>query len=360
MGWNSWNYFHCDINEEIVKSMADAMASKGMKEAGYEYIVIDDCWQIARDENGKIIADEERFPSGMKALADYVHSKGLKFGLYSDAGTKTCQKRPGGWAHEAIDARTYQEWGIDYLKYDWCATGTKRSPKTYPIMGKELAKLDHDIVFSICNWGRTKPWKWAGEWGHLWRTTGDIVPCYDCVTFAFFVNVLEIIDRQAKLHEYAGPGGWNDPDMLQVGNGDLTEAENRSHFALWCMMAAPLMAGNNLANMKPEVLKILTNKGAIAINQDPLGKQAYRAIDKGKEEVWVKPISNGEFAVCFLNRSAKSDWQVSFDWGELGFPDKFQIQDAWNDKPLGSTSNLLKATIRVHDVLLLRLSHKSE
>ncbi len=148
--------------------------------------------------------------------------------------------------------------------------------------------------------------------------------------------------------------------MLQVGNGDLTEAENRSHFALWCMMAAPLMAGNNLANMKPEVLKILTNKGAIAINQDPLGKQAYRAIDKGKEEVWVKPISNGEFAVCFLNRSAKSDWQVSFDWGELGFPDKFQIQDAWNDKPLGSTSNLLKATIRVHDVLLLRLSHKSE
>ena len=354
MGWNSWNYFACEgLNETVVRDMADAMVASGMKDAGYEYIVLDDCWQIARDENGKIIADPEKFPSGIKALADYVHSKGLKFGLYSDAGRKTCEERPGGYQYEEIDAKTYEEWGVDYLKYDWCHSKFLKPQKTYPRMGKALAELDRPIVYSVCNWGRKKPWKWAGEFAHLWRTTGDIKPCFDCKTFVFFHSVCEIVDAQAGLQKYARPGAWNDPDMLQVGNGDMTLGENRAHFSMWCMMAAPLMAGNDLASMKPEILSILTNKVAIAINQDKKGVQGYKIKDYGAEEIWIKPLEDGGIAICFLNRGSDT-WMVNEYFQHLGIKEVQPFTNAWENGQVKVTEDRINVEVLPHDVVLLK------
>src|SRR5712692_8519957 len=239
MGWNSWNKFACNVSEELIKQIADALVRTGMKDAGYQYIVIDDCWQVDRDSQGNIIPDAKRFPSGMKALADYVHAKELKFGLYSDAGTLTCQKRPGSRGYEFQDARQYAAWGVDYLKYDWCAHGTQDSESSYSIMHDALRKTGRSIVFSICEWGSTKPWLWAPGIGHLWRSTGDIQDCWDCGKSWGGMGVVHIIDLQADLHPYAGPGHWNDPDMLEVGNGGLTPAESRAHFSFWCLFAAP-------------------------------------------------------------------------------------------------------------------------
>jgi alpha-galactosidase len=273
MGWNSWNHFHCDVNEDVIKEIADAMVSSGMKEAGYQYIVIDDCWQVGRDKEGYIIPDPERFPSGMKALGDYIHSKGLKFGIYSDAGILTCKKRPGSRGYEFQDARTYASWGVDYLKYDWCNHGTQDAKASYSIMRDALYAAGRPIVFSICEWGSNEPWKWADEVGHLWRTTGDIQPCYDCKVNWGELGWIHILDKQVELSAYAGPGHWNDPDMLEVVNEGLTFNESRAHFTMWCMLAAPLMAGNDLRNMNKETIDILTNKNLIAINQDVLGKQ---------------------------------------------------------------------------------------
>lgn len=357
MGWNSWNYFACDINEQLVRDIADAMVSTGMKDAGYEYIVIDDCWQVARDENDRIIEDRERFPSGMKALVDYVHSKGLKFGIYSDAGRKTCQERPGSLGYEEIDARTYAKWGVDYLKYDWCHHGFLSSRKTYPIMGRALAELDHPIVFSVCNWGWSKPWEWAPDFAHLWRTTIDIEPCFDCRGKMVHKSVMQILDKQVGLEKYAGPGQWNDPDMLQVGNGEMTFEENRAHFALWCMLAAPLMAGNDLRNMDKEVLEILTHDELLAINQDKLGKQGYKHTDEGDIEVWVKDLEGGDKAVCVLNRGEEAvDW--SLKWNQL-LPEgstTYRVRDVWERKDMGSTTDeSYTFQLGVHGVQVVRL-----
>ncbi|MBN2772795.1 MAG: glycoside hydrolase family 27 protein, partial [Prolixibacteraceae bacterium] len=228
MGWNSWNKFGCDVSEELIMGIADAMESNGMKDAGYEYIVIDDCWQVDRNENGEVIVDKERFPHGMKFLADYIHSKGLKFGIYSCAGTKTCQGRPGGRGYEFQDARTYASWDVDYLKYDWCYSTTQNAKASYEIMRDALYKAGRPIVFSLCEWGQNKPWEWAEDVGHLWRTTGDIVDRWDAM--------MAIFDAQKELANYAAPGHWNDPDMLEVGNGGMTTEEYRTHFSLWCML----------------------------------------------------------------------------------------------------------------------------
>jgi alpha-galactosidase len=357
MGFNTWNYFHCDVSENLIKEMADAMVSSGMKEAGYQYIVIDDCWQVDRDENGVIVADPERFPSGIKALADYIHAKGLKFGIYSDAGKKTCQKRPGSYEYEAIDARTYEKWGVDYLKYDWCANGLFRTSKeVYPRMAAELAALDRPIVFSMCNWGRQKPWKWAGEYAHLWRTSGDIVPKFDGGTFFFFKSVMEIVDLQQGMEKYAGPDGWNDPDMLQVGNGDLTYDENVAHFTLWCMMAAPLMAGNDLRNMPDDVKSILTNKLAIAVNQDPLGKQGYRFLDEGKYEIYVRELAGGEWAVCLLNRGRETITRSVDLSNLLDLEQRLRVVDIWGDgEIIGFSNDEMTFELPEHSVKFLRL-----
>ena len=295
MGWNTWNKFHCDVSEALIMQAADAMISSGMKDAGYEYIVIDDCWQISRDENGEIVADKDRFPHGMKYVADYVHSKGLKFGIYSSAGTVTCQRRPGGFGHEYQDARTYARYGVDYLKYDWCGSTTQDSKSSYTNMRNALYAAGRPIVFSICEWGQSKPWEWAGDVGHLWRTTGDISDNWN--------SMIGIFRQQRDLARYAGPGKWNDPDMLEVGNGGMTTEEYRTHFSLWCMLASPLMAGNDLQNMTPDTKSILLNKEMIAIDQDSLGRQATIYRDNGDYQIWVKGLTNNEKAVCLLNTS---------------------------------------------------------
>lgn len=371
MGWNSWNKFACDVSEKMIREEADAMAASGMKEAGYQYIVIDDCWQVSRDSLGFIIPDPQRFPSGIKALADYVHSKGLKFGIYSCAGDKTCAGRPAGRGHEYQDALMYAKWGVDYLKYDWCNTGKLNAEEAYSTMRDALFAAGRPIVFSLCEWGNNKPWLWGAAVGHLWRTTGDIYNCFDCKknNGNWFANgVLQILDMQNGLRKFAGPDHWNDPDMLEVGNG-MPANEDRAHFTMWCMLAAPLIAGNDLRNMSPEAKAILTNKEAISINQDTLGIQGFKFASKDSVETWMKPLCGGKWAVCVLNRS-KASRSVDLDWKSISVTDSlcqrefntskeiFKIKEIWQNKESGDTRKPLKAVIPAHDVLCLKLYRK--
>jgi alpha-galactosidase len=371
MGWNSWNKFGCNVSEKLIMETADAMVLSGMKDAGYQYVVIDDCWQIARDSLGFIVADPQRFPSGIKALADYIHSKGLKFGIYSCAGDKTCAGRPGSRGHEYQDALMYAKWGVDYLKYDWCSTENLNALGAYITMRDALYSAGRPILFSMCEWGGNKPWEWGAEVGHMWRTTGDIYDCFDCEyshgTWSSW-GVMKILDMQDGLREYAGPGHWNDPDMLEVGNGGLTVNEGRAHFSMWCMLAAPLIAGNDLTSMSEETLEILTNTDAIAINQDALGIQGFKFASKDSVETWFKPLENGDWAVCFLNRSSIPA-KVGFDWKTKVYDDfskrdldagksVYQVFDVWKKKSLGDTNTSLNEEVPGHDVLMLRLSEK--
>ncbi len=322
MGWNSWNKFACKgLNEKVVRETADAMASNGMKDAGYQFVILDDCWQTGRDANGNIVADAERFPSGIKALADYIHSKGLKFGIYTDAGTMTCAKRPGSIGHEYQDAKQYANWGVDYLKEDWCNTlPGQNSESSYTLMRNALADSGRPIVFSICEWGSTKPWLWAGPVGNLWRATGDIQDCWDCKKDWGGNGVTQIIDQMNGLETYAGPGHWNDPDMLEVGNGGMTKEEYRAHFSMWAMFSAPLLAGNDIANMSADTKEILLNKEVIAIDQDPLGQQGRRVKKTGDLEVWSKQLQDGGRAVVLLNRGPAAA-KISVAWTDIGYPD---------------------------------------
>lgn len=348
MGWNSWNYFGCNVNESMIRAQADAMVSSGMKDAGYQYIVIDDCWQTSRDTNEYIVADPVRFPSGIKALADYVHSKGLKFGIYSCAGTMTCAGRPGSKDYEYKDAEKYAEWGVDYLKYDWCYTDGQNSRQSYQLMRDALEAAGRPIVFSICEWGSTQPWLWAKGIGHLWRTTGDIQANWSSVT--------SLLDLQVGLERYAGPGGWNDPDMLEVGNGTMTKGEYRAHFSLWCLLAAPLIAGNDLRSMNADVIQILTDKEVIAVNQDSLGIQGYKVRDDGNFEVWKKLLKDSSQAVILFNRSS-SEKQISVSWQEVGFENDalLHVRDLWQHKDVGYFKNSYSASVPSHDIVMLRL-----
>jgi alpha-galactosidase len=359
MGWNSWNCFGPDINEKLVKEIADAMVSTGMKDAGYKYIVIDDGWQIGRDKNGNIIVNKKKFPSGIKALADYIHSKGLKFGIYSDAGRKTCQGLPGSRGYEFQDARQYASWGVDYLKYDWCYHGKQNSEASYKLMRDALYKAGRPIVFSICEWGTTKPWKWAREIGHLWRTTEDILDCWDCVNDWGGMGWTLILDKQVGLENYTGPGHWNDPDMLEVGNSGLTTKEYKAHFSMWCMLAAPLMAGNDIRKMSKGTKKILMNKEVIALDQDSLGKQAVRYKDFGDYEIWVKELKGDELAIAFLNKGDNSfniivKWRNILRKFELS-KNIYKIKDLWQHKFIGTTKTVFKSKLEKHDIILVRL-----
>jgi len=331
--------------------------TSGMKDAGYQYVVIDDCWQVRRDSEGQIVADPERFPSGIKALADYVHSKGLKFGIYSDAGTETCAKRPGSKDHEAQDARTYAGWGVDYLKYDWCNTAGQDTRDAYARMSQALRASGRPIVFSICEWGSTKPWLWAQGVGQLWRATGDIQDCWDCSRSWGGMGVVHIIDQVAELYPFAGPGHWNDPDMLEVGNGGLSADENRAHFSFWALFAAPLMAGNDLAAMSPEVREILTNREVIAVDQDPLGMQGRKLADDGAREVWVKPLADGSRAVILWNRGSEAS-TLSATWETIGlFPGtRARVRDLWQHADLGSLAERVQAKVAPHGVVMLRVT----
>ncbi len=368
MGWNSWNNFACDVNEQLIRETADAMVASGMKEAGYVYVNIDDCWQGKRDSLGFIHPDPERFPSGMKALADYVHSKGLKIGLYSDAGNTTCGGRPASRGREYQDAYTYAKWGIDYLKYDWCNTEGLNAEGAYTTMRDALFTEGRPIVFSLCEWGNNKPWTWGKNVGHLWRTTGDITNCFDCVvdhgTWKSW-GIMQILDMQDGLREHAGPDHWNDPDMMEVGNG-LTLNENRAHFSMWCMLAAPLIAGNDIRNMSEETKSVLTNKDVIAVNHDVLGIQGFKYSAKDGIEIWFKPLDKDDWAMCVLNRSEKPH-KIYFNFTKEKVVDTifnkkaafdtitYEIKDLWTKQNLGTTKNILSAEVPSRDVLLMRL-----
>jgi alpha-galactosidase len=356
MGWNSWNKFSCNVSEELIRGAADSIVRTGMKDAGYEYVVIDDCWQVSRDAVGNIIPDAKRFPSGMKAVGDYIHSKGLKFGIYSDAGRGTCQNRPGSRGYEYQDARQYAAWGVDYLKYDWCNHDTQDSQSSYETMRDALLKSGRAIVFSICEWGSTKPWLWAGSVGNLWRSTGDIVDKWDVKEKWGGNGVVEILDLQDGIESYAGPGHWNDPDMLEVGNGGMTETEYRSHFSLWCLMAAPLMAGNDLEHMSESTRTILTNKEVIAVDQDAAGIQAKRVSkDKGLD-IWVKQLSDGSRAVGLLNRTA-AEAEIGVQWPELGYPEKLSasVRDLWAHQNVGTHKGSYSVKVPSHGVVVIRV-----
>jgi alpha-galactosidase len=356
MGWNSWNKFHCNVSEDLIKGMADAMVSSGMKDAGYQYVVIDDCWQVSRDASGNIVADSQRFPSGIKALADYVHAKGLKFGIYSDAGTLTCAKRPGSQGHEYQDALQYANWGVDYLKYDWCNTGKANAESAYSIMRDALKTAGRPIVFSLCEWGSHQPWLWAKDIGNSWRTTGDISDCWECEKKRG-LGFVQILDLQDGLESYAGPGHWNDPDMLEVGNGGMTTGEYRAHFSFWCLLAAPLISGNDLRNMTPEIKEILTNQDVIAVNQDPLGMQGRRVSKKGDLEVWAKQLKDGSRAVILLNRgSAEADMSVS--WEQIGYPAHLSasVRDLWQRKDLSKSTGTFGAKVPSHGIVMVKVA----
>jgi alpha-galactosidase len=355
MGWNSWNRFGCDIDEAKIRQAADAMVASGMKDAGYQYVVIDDCWHGQRDANGNIQPDPARFPSGIKALADYVHARGLKFGIYSDAGRKTCAGRPGSRGYEYQDARQYAAWGVDYLKYDWCNTDSEDARAAYATMSDALRASGRPIVFSICEWGRSKPWLWAPGVGNLWRTTGDIYDAWEGKR-DYASGVMTLLDLQVGLESFAGPGHWNDPDMLEVGNGGMTDGEYRAHFSLWAVLAAPLMAGNDLSAMKPEIREILTNREVIAVDQDALGVQARRVSKDGDLEVWARPLADGGRAVVLLNRG-KAPAKIAVNWEALGYPPHLSaaVRDLWLHQDLPRAKGGFSAEAPSHGVVMVRI-----
>jgi alpha-galactosidase len=343
-----------------------------MKDAGYQYVNIDDCWHGERDARGFIQANAERFPSGMKALADYVHARGLKLGIYSDAGWKTCGGRPGSRGHEYQDALTYAQWGIDYLKYDWCEANGLKAEGAYLTMREALRTAGRPVLFSLCEWGNSKPWEWARDVGHSWRTTGDIHACFDCIddhgSWKSW-GVLQILDQQEGLRQYAGPDHWNDMDMLEVGNG-MSVNEDRAHFSIWVMLASPLMTGNDLRSMPKETAAILTNKAVIAVSQDRTGVQALRHSRQDGVEYWFKPLQQGDWALMVLNRNTEPR-AVSFDWSRESLADevsgakaefpsvRYELRNLWTGRSAGSTAHELRATVSGHDVLLLRLTPKN-
>ena len=350
MGWNTWNKFGCDVSEKLIQETADAMVASGMRDAGYRYVVIDDCWQVARDSAGAIVADSQRFPHGIKAVADYVHAKGLQFGIYTDAGTKTCQGRPGTLDHEVQDARTYASWGVDYVKEDWCNSRGLTAPVQYRRFHDALVATGRPIVLSICEWGSNRPWEWAAGIGHLWRTTGDIEDTW--------ASMLANLDASSPHQAVAGPGGWNDPDMLEVGNGGMTDDEYRAHLSLWSIVAAPLIAGNDLRTMSAATRDILTNREVLAVDQDSLGTEGWLAaqVTPGLQ-VWVKPLAGGARAVALLNRTDAAA-RIAVDWPGVGLARGLaaRVRDLWAHVDRGRQVGSWAAQVPAHGVVLVTIT----
>jgi alpha-galactosidase len=350
MGWNSWNKFNRRVSDEIVRGVADVIAANGMRDAGYVYITIDDTWEGERDAQGNIRSNN-KFPD-MKALADYVHGKGLKLGLYSGPGPTTCEGYVASHGHEEQDARTWAAWGIDYLKYDWCGARMlyteAEEQALYQRMGDALAASGRKIVFSLCQYGRADVWKWGPDvGGNLWRTTGDISDRWDSMERIGF--------NQDQLAPYAAPGHWNDPDMLEIGNGGMTDTEYRTHMSLWSMLAAPLIAGNDVRNMPPAVSEILLNRDVIAIDQDPAGHQATRASSSGDQEIWTRALASGDTAVALFNRG-KDTASITATWADLGLKKSpTRARDLWAHKDLALTGPSYTAEVPSHGVVLLRI-----
>ena len=367
MGWSSWNKFQGNINEDIIKGIADAMVTSGLRDAGYTYV---------NNADGFIQPDPQRFPSGMKALADYVHARGLKLGIYSDAGTETCAGRPGSLGHEYQDALQYARWGVDYLKYDWCNTTNVNARGAYQLISDALAATGRPIFLSMCEWGDNQPWRWARDIGHSWRVGPDIWCAFDSTrVFPNYVqySVIDCINKNDSLRRYAGPGHWNDPDMLEVGNG-LTVNQDRAHFTMWCMMASPLILGNDIRNMNAETKAILTNADLIAINQDMLGVQGLRLTFGDGLEYWFKPLENGDWAMTIFNPTRKPivcllNWQ-NFNFTDLevsGCSTNFnqttyKVKNLWSGRMEGKTSMKNKVerrlTVPAQDVITYRLMKK--
>ncbi|KAG0564057.1 hypothetical protein M758_8G074400 [Ceratodon purpureus] len=330
MGWNSWNHFACSVNEAVIFETADALVSTGLAAKGYNYVNLDDCWAaLHRDNQGNLQARTATFPSGIKALADYVHSKGLKLGIYSDAGYYTCASQPGSLGYEVQDAQTFASWEIDYLKYDNCFTDGSKPEYRYPVMRDALNKTGRHMFFSMCEWGVDNPATWANNVGNSWRTTGDISDNWNSM-----VGIAELNNEWA---DYATPGGWNDPDMLEVGNGGMTVDEYRSHFSLWALMKAPLLIGCDVRNIGAEILEILANEEVIAVNQDPLGVQGKRIKREGLTglEVWSGPLSSGRVVLLLWNKSSKSA-NITASWSDLGIENgtPVTIRDLWKHETI--------------------------
>jgi alpha-galactosidase len=349
MGWNSWNHFGCNVSEQLIRETADAMVTGGLRDAGYRYVVIDDCWQVARDRMGTLVADSSRFPHGIAALAANVHARGLQFGIYTDAGTKTCEGRPGTYGHEAGDARTFAAWGVDYVKEDWCHAEGLSAPIRYAKFRDALARVGRPIVLSICEWGENQPWEWAPRLGNLWRTTGDIAD-----TWAAMLANLDLSSQHAQV---ARPGAWNDPDMLEVGNGGMTDDEYRAHMSLWAIMAAPLIAGNDVRRMSAATRAILTNREVIAVDQDSLGVQGTLVWEAPPElQVWAKSLQDGGRAVALLNRSGARA-KITAPFRRVGLrADSVTVRDVWAHADRGTFSSEFADTVPPHGVVMLRLT----
>jgi alpha-galactosidase len=359
MGWNSWNHFAGQVTDADVRAAADAMVSSGMRDAGYVYVNIDDTWEGQRDAKG-FIHSNSKFPD-MKALGDYIHSRGLKFGIYSSPGPQTCARYEGSYGHEDQDAATYASWGVDYLKYDLCSYGnimkdeSHGDPKianalmqqAYEKMHRAILKTGRPIVLSMCQYGWDEVWKWGPKvGGNLWRTTDDIKDNY--------ARMSQIGFGQAGLAKYAGPGHWNDPDMLEVGNGHMSRDEYRTHMSLWAILAAPLLAGNDLSQMTQETKDILMNKDVIAIDQDALGKQGDRLSAEGPQEIWTRPLANGAMAVGLFNRG-DFPLTITFHFKDAGLPSTIHARDIWAGKDLGPLHDSYTAEVPQHGVVLLRV-----
>ncbi|GII77382.1 alpha-galactosidase [Sphaerisporangium rufum] len=350
MGWNDWNSFGCNVNDGLVRQTADIMVSSGMKDAGYTYVNIDDCWSTkSRNAAGDLVPDPQKFPNGIKAVADYVHSKGLKLGIYSSAGTTTCAGYPASLNYERRDAALWASWGIDYLKYDNCGDHQgKNGQQRYTAMRDALAATGRQILYSLCNWGQESVWTWGMATGNSWRTTGDIQANWGSIT--------SLLDQQVGLENYSGPGGWNDPDMLEVGVGSLNGTEGRAHFSLWALLNAPLIAGNDLRTMSADTRTILTNTEVIAVNQDWGGKQGHKISDNGNLEVWRKPMSNGSVAVVLLNRGT-STATVSTTATALGLGSggSYSVRDLWAHSTAAS-SGTISASVPGHGAAMYIVS----
>jgi len=353
MGWNSWNKFRNQVSDKMVREMADAMVKTGMRDAGYIYVNIDDTWEAHRDDKGNILTNN-KFPD-MKALADYVHSKGLKLGIYSSPGPRTCAGYEGSFGHEEQDAKTYAAWGIDYLKYDWCSASQvyDNSQTTmaaaYAKMGEALLKSGRPILYSLCQYGNLD----VGEWGekvggNLWRTTGDIRDSWDSLVDIGF-------NKQLERAHYAGPGHWNDPDMLEIGNGNMTDTEYQTHMSLWALLAAPLLAGNDIRDMSPATAATLMNKEVIAIDQDKLGKQAQRVSKDGDVEVWARPLADGGHAIGLFNRGAETA-RVTAKWSDVGVSGSRKLRDLWKHSDLGSVADAYTAEVPSHGVVMIKIA----
>jgi alpha-galactosidase len=349
MGWNSWYGYLCKVTDAAVRAQADEMVRNGMKAAGYEYVNIDDCWQGQRDVQG-VIHPNQNFPD-MKALGDYIHSRGLKFGIYSSPGPKTCADYEGSYRHEEQDARTYAAWGVDLLKYDWCSAEKVYTPSemqgAYRKMHEALARTGRPILYSLCQYGLERVWTWAPSvGGNMWRTTGDLDYNYDRVSLVGF--------QQNGLERFAGPGHWNDPDMLLVGLGKIQDDENRTQMSLWCLLAAPLIASPDLTKISPQMLAILTNPEVIAVDQDPAGLQGYRVSEEGPLEVWVKPLAGGAKAVGLFNRG-EAAMPVTAYWKDVGVGETALVRDLWARKDLGAFPGSFTAEIPRFGVVLLKV-----